>query len=270
MITDFKKYNRIFAFGCSFTNHIYPTYADVLAKECTNATFFNMGKAGGGNNLICYRLVEANQRYKFNSEDLVVVMWTSSSRDDRFVDNKWQCHGNVYNNDYYDEDFISKYTDPNGYLIQSCAAITLGISFVKNLPSDSLILNGWPLFGNEVKEIFDLKYLNDLKNAYNNLNELPISLYEYLFKDIRNTNNWYLRGATYMHHDGTMVKDAHPNPLAGYEYLKGLGLPLTDLSYDYAVHETEALKNCKTITEILERYDTYKLENTLAIKPMFF
>lgn len=253
MISDFKKYNRMFAFGCSFTNYIYPTYADVLAQECTNAEYYNLGKTGAGNSLIAYKLAEANQRFQFNSNDLVVIMWTTAFREDRFVDYKWQCHGNVYNCDYYDEDFLRKYADPNGYMIQSCAAITLGNGFVDNLPCDSLILNGWPLFNKEYVEVLDSKYLDNLKTTYTNLNEISISLFEYLHPDL-DAKNFYLRGATYIQDDGSVFKDLHPNPLASYDYLKGIGLPLTNISYDYAVEQTKVLENLKSRQDIINHY----------------
>lgn len=251
MISDFKKYNRVFAFGCSFTQYIYPTYADVLAQECTNADYYNLGKTGAGNSLIAYRLAEANQRFKFNSNDLVVVMWTTSFREDRFVNHKWECHGNVYNCEYYDEHFLKKYADPNGYMIQSCAAITLGNGFVKSLPCDSIVLNSWPFFNKEYSEVFDSKYLNDCKNIYSNLYDMPISLFEYLHPDL-DYKNFYLRGATYILDDGSTFKDLHPNPLAGYDYLKGIGLPVSTLSYNYAVNQTKILQELASYKSIID------------------
>lgn len=253
MISDFKKYNRVFAFGCSFTRYIYPTYADMIAQECTNAKFYNLGQSGAGNTLIAYRLVEANQRFKFNSNDLIVVMWTTVFREDRFVNNKWQCFGNVYNNDYYDEAFIKKYTDPNGYMIQSCATMTLGNNYVKNLPCDNLILNSWPLFNKEYVEVLDSEYLNDLKIIYSNLEEIPISLYEYLFPDL-DAEKFSLRGAKYIDYNGNMFNDCHVNPLASYDYLKGIGVPLTSISHDYAVEQTKILGKFKTRQEIIDHY----------------
>lgn len=260
MISDFTKYNRVFAFGCSFTRYIYPTYADLISQECINSRFYNLGKTGAGNSLIAYRLAEANQRFKFDSNDLIVVMWTTAFREDRFVDRTWRCYGNVYNCDYYDENFLRKYADPNGYMIKSCAAITLGNGFIKNLPCDSLILNGWPLFNKEYVEVLDSKYLEDLKTIYADLNKMPISLFEYLHPDL-DAKNFYLRGATYIEDDGSIFKDMHPNPLASYDYLTYIGLPLTNISYDYAVEQTKVLENLKSRQEINNYYNNLWIEN---------
>ena len=125
MIKDLEKYKRIFTFGCSFTSYIYPTYADVLAAECVQASFFNLARAGSGNSLITYKIVEANKRFKFTEHDLVIVMYTSFFREDRYVHTRWECHGNVFNNHFYNKDFVRKYADPNGYLIQNCAMTML-------------------------------------------------------------------------------------------------------------------------------------------------
>lgn len=253
MISDFKKYNRVFAFGCSYTRHLYPTYANILAQECTNAKFYNYAQPGSGNTLIAYKLAEANQRFKFNTNDLVIVMWTTFFREDRFVNGKWQCFGNVYSNNYYDDAFIRKYADPNGYMIQSCAAITLGNSFVKNLPCDNLLLTSWPLFHKEFNEVLDPEYVDDLKNTYSNLNEMPISLHEYLFPDL-DPKKFTLRGAKYKEDNGNMFEDCHPNPLSGYDFLKGIGLPLTNISYNYAVEQTRILENFTSRKEIFDYY----------------
>lgn len=271
MLQDLQKYKRIFSFGCSFTHYIYPTYANVLAAECNQATFYNLGKAGGGNSLIAWRLAEANQRFKFTADDLVTVMYTSFSREDRYIGTKWATHGNVYNNDFFDESFLKKYTDPNGYLIQNCATIALTNGYLKNLPCDTLILNGYPFFYNEWKELLDEHYIRNLKITYKDTFEgIPISLFEYLFPDMK-SNTFHLKGLTYLREDGTMFKDAHPNPLSGYDYLKNcLGLPLTNIALDYAIYETEELKKCHTMQDIKNRYHEYNEQNFEKIKDMFF
>ena len=47
--------------------------------------FYNLGKSGGGNLFISHRIVEANKKYKFNKDDLVVVMWSTFARIDFVV-----------------------------------------------------------------------------------------------------------------------------------------------------------------------------------------
>ena len=49
VLTEFKKYKRVFAFGCSFTCYRWPTWADLIGKQCEGAEFRNYGKSGAGN-----------------------------------------------------------------------------------------------------------------------------------------------------------------------------------------------------------------------------
>ena len=89
---DFKKYKRFFAFGCSFTSYMWPTWADLISMEIPNS--YNYGKPGGGNVFIFQQFVEANVRYKFNQDDLVILCWTNVAREDRYV-HKWLSPGNM-------------------------------------------------------------------------------------------------------------------------------------------------------------------------------
>lgn len=271
MLNDLLKYKRVFAFGCSYVRHIYPGFADVLAKECINASFYNMGKPGSGNSLILYRLAEAHNRYKFNKDDLIVVMWTSFPREDRWFEHKWQTWGNVFNNNYYDEEFIKKYADPNGYLISSAANIFLGNNFLDNIESDSLVLTAMPFAENEFKEIYDKKYLEDVILTYGHMwSKMPTPYFKQLHPEYPlGSSTWYKKGASYML-GSEMKNDAHPNALSGYQYLKDIGLPMTDISYKYALEQVEILKNCKTQEDIFLAYQPYWDEQADKIKDMFY
>jgi hypothetical protein len=68
MNVDFTKYKRFFAFGCSFTCYIWPTWADVVSKEMPQAKFYNLGKTGAGNLCISSKVAEANNRFKFTDK----------------------------------------------------------------------------------------------------------------------------------------------------------------------------------------------------------
>ena len=85
MIQDFSKFKRFFAFGCSFTNYAWPTWANILHQEM-DAEFFNLGRRGSGNLFTACRISEANNRFKFCDTDLVIVMFISEVREDRYID----------------------------------------------------------------------------------------------------------------------------------------------------------------------------------------
>lgn len=114
--------NRLFTFGCSFTDFHWPTWADIAGRSFD--IFENWGVGGGGNQLIFYSLNEAIQRKNIGSQDTVAIMWTSISREDRWRQQQgWLAGGSVYGGAYYDQSFIEKYADPTGYLIRDLATI---------------------------------------------------------------------------------------------------------------------------------------------------
>lgn len=62
---------RCFAFGCSFTQWFYPTWADIIGKNYTE--FYNYGKGALSNETIGRRFIEIDSLNHFNENDLVVV-----------------------------------------------------------------------------------------------------------------------------------------------------------------------------------------------------
>ena len=98
---DFKKYKRFFAFGCSMTSYGWPTWADIIAQEIPE--YYNYAQSGGGNLFISCQVTEASLRHKFTDTDLVMVMWSSVAREDRHVNGNWLTPGNIYTQNYYDD-----------------------------------------------------------------------------------------------------------------------------------------------------------------------
>jgi hypothetical protein len=103
---------RLFTFGCSFTQYIWPTYADILGKHFN--FFENWALAGAGNLYIFNSIVEAHKRNKFNKNDTIVVMWSGLTRVDYYNQNSWQPQGG---------NFEFKTNDSNGYEIINYAYI---------------------------------------------------------------------------------------------------------------------------------------------------
>lgn len=117
-----KNYNRLFAFGCSFTKWPYPTWADIISWEL-NIPYQNWGIYGLGNTGIFHRMVESDILNTFTENDLILVMWSSWTREDRYINGKWEAHGSVLNNVFYDENFIKKYWSLENDIIKNATAI---------------------------------------------------------------------------------------------------------------------------------------------------
>lgn len=239
---DFSKYKRFFAFGCSFTSYNWPTWADVLASEMPNAEFYNFGHCGGGNSMISNRIVESNCRFKFTDTDLIIPMWTTFCREDRYVNGHWMATGNMYSQGEYSEEFVRKYCEPLGYLIRDLAIITLTSNYLKKLPSDSFMLNSIPY-----------TYQMDIKNPpYPKLKDIlevykdTVSMMIPTLIDLE-LGGEFKHGHTYTRqHNGEEYRDYHPHTLNYYSYLKKIGLPLTNTSLEYAKQSIKLMESVKT------------------------
>lgn len=240
---DYSKYKRFFVFGCSFTSYIWPTWADILSREMPQAEYYNFGRAGGGNLFISSRLAEANVKFKFCETDFVAVMYTTFTREDRWVNGNWLCLGNIYNQSKYPMEWVYNFADEVGYTIRDLSLLELSSDYVRNLPCLSLLMSARPLEKSHEGPYADI----DLKNftdLYKNLNEKIITIYN-LEEDVINLKT----GFDY-EMNGENFHDGHPRPIQYYEYLKKIGINLTDRSKDYVYERENKLLSCNTYDEI--------------------
>ena len=69
---------RFFSFGCSFTRWCWPTWSDYIGLNFDE--YYNYGCGGADNKNILYRLLLADKKYKFTSDDTIMIMFTSFNR----------------------------------------------------------------------------------------------------------------------------------------------------------------------------------------------
>jgi hypothetical protein len=249
MLTDLSKFKRLFVFGCSFTSYKWPTWADILSKEMPNCEYYNFGQAGGGNLLINNRIAQANLKYKFSETDLVIVMFTSLCREDRYINNTWRVHGSVFNQEYYDKSFVKKYCDPNGYLVRDMALIEMSTHYLNSLSCTSLYLS-----------IFDLDIEKDmlLETAKIDFNNSAVKLLKEIYRKLdfpavvtENTDTSKL-GVTLKTDRNELLYDGHPTPKQYLDFLLECNFPITDRSIKY-------VNNSMHIIDRLEYWDTLNL-----------
>jgi hypothetical protein len=115
---------RLFTFGCSFTQYMWPTWADIVAYDM-GIKYYNFALAGLGNVGIQHRMIEADLKYKFQQDDIILVMWTGWCREDRVKDGKWLPAGSVLNwaNPVYDAKFAKKYWNYSNDLVKNATSI---------------------------------------------------------------------------------------------------------------------------------------------------
>ena len=112
---------RLFAFGCSFTNYRWSTWADCLAPEFDS--FENWAQSGAGNEFIFNSVMEADQRQLFGPNDTVVVCWTTPTREDRYVQGRWHTLGNMFSCPIYNKEYLENHIDERGLLIKTLTYI---------------------------------------------------------------------------------------------------------------------------------------------------
>lgn len=165
---------RLFTFGCSFTQYIWPTWADILGK---NFQYYeNWGLSGAGNLYIFNSIIEANKRHTFNNDDSIIIMWSGITRNDYYNNNSWQPIGG---------DFLFKQNDIDGYEVINYAYIdaikllfdSLKLNY-KMLSLSKLSKTGkaYNLYKQSIDSITPFPYkqhnktvkldLSDLKNTY--------------------------------------------------------------------------------------------------------
>lgn len=261
MHIDFNKYKRAFAFGCSFTNYVYPTWADIIMNEMPNVESYNFGQAGGGNHFIACRIAEANTRFKFNETDLVMVMYSTAFREDRFLNGRWKTNGNIYNQGFYDKNFVKNYVDPLGCVVRDLALMEMSRRYLEMLPCGTLMLRAAPM-EHEVSDLLDddmLKAIDVYKDVYY---DFPPTLQESMFP-----NGWVstMEKGT----PGNMHMDQHPLPIDYYNYLEKIGINVSHR--EYAVRSTEKAFLAKSDNSDWETFfPEVAKRNNLSDRKMFF
>lgn len=245
---DFSKYKRFFVFGCSFTSYAYPTWADILASEMPDAEYYNFGKSGCGNLLISNRVAQANSKFKFTDTDLVIVMWTSAYREDRYYKSYWIGAGNVYNSHVYDKNFVKNYCDPEGFLIRDMALIELTTNYLKTLPCDTIHYSISSLT-HESNTLMSSEHNPRADAFFSNL----YGIYPSTLDDIQKPS--VLDAITneqtaWLQESGTTTYDGHPLPSRYYEFLKIMNLPLTEKSENMVADIMNKINNVKYREEL--------------------
>lgn len=125
---------RLFAFGCSFTNYKYWTWANILSQQYD--WFENWGQAGAGNAFIFHSVMEADQRHRFQDGDTVIVCWTDIMREDRYIEKRgWITLGNVaWADNVYRKEFIDSGVCEHGNLLRDLNMIKAVYELLQSRP----------------------------------------------------------------------------------------------------------------------------------------
>ena len=250
IITDFKsidftRYNRVFAFGCSFTQYRWPTWADIMGEQCKSAEFRNYGKSGAGNLFISTHISQIDRMLKFTDTDLVLVMWSTFLREDKYINKEWMTPGNIFTQDILPKDYVRKYADVRGYLIRDMGIIDNATANLEHNKAHVINLLSVPASYQSDHTADDVSDVIELYSPL--IRKFPISMFEH-FGKWRHGHTYYDNGQAHKT-GGAMFQDYHPNTLDYFNYLKHLNFPFTAEVEKYA-HDIKTL--CDTYTSIEE------------------
>jgi len=245
-----KKYDRIFTFGCSFTNYHWATWADIIAYSYPEARYYNMGLSGAGNELIYNRVIEADARYNFTKNDLVIVQWSSILRESRWVHKTkasdrggWTHGGNILTDQSnFGKEYTEKYVTVNGFYLRDLAlikAVNVLLDFKQpehyNIAMQPLVYEG----SNSGEMLLPENYQITsnmtiiLLQMYNKtLKEIRPSFYQHILAAKKSQRPKVVRPHTVNQINGANVNyDWHPTPYEHYIYLRDI-LPEVALAPD--------------------------------------
>ncbi len=184
-----KSNRRLFAFGCSFTNWIWPTWADIIAPYFDE--YYNYGYSGRGNWYIYNMLLNADKTYKFTKDDTVIVQWSEWTRVDELIDGLWTSDilEKKYEQDILNRGFACMQSANNMLKYIGCEYYTMSLNDF-DLPKESKLNKSYVLTHSRILENYQdivdeldppiLKYLDSKRpiKLYNdvelyNLHPLP-------------------------------------------------------------------------------------------------
>ena len=225
------------------TSYGWPTWADIISQEISES--YNYAQSGGGNLFISCQITEANLRHKFNDSDLVMVMWSSVSREDRYINGNWLTPGNIYTQNYYDDKFVKAFSDELGYLLRDINLITMTKHLLDHAGIDYYMLNMSPLTIIPTNE--------NSVNKFNWIKEIYHNTFKSILPDILTLE---LKGTWPQHpisKDGHQSADYHPSPAQHFGYLTKL-FPDTVWSQstlDYVAVEQEQMENLRNFDDMV-------------------
>lgn len=211
---------RVFAFGCSFTDYYWSTWAEIVALDL-NAELYNYGRSGAGNTFIANTVAQADAVYKFNKDDLVIVSWTNVCREDRWRKNDWVTPGNIFTQGEYDREYVKNWADPVGYMVRDLGQIHLTKQLLENSTCQYHMLQMVELTEQidqqGKRENITNPHQQKLTEMYKDtISFIKPSFFSVLWRDDIYTNKILVDIKFY----NGFFSDGHPTPLEHLEYLK--------------------------------------------------
>jgi hypothetical protein len=256
---DFSQYRRAFLFGCSFTRYYWPTWADIISKEISETHIY--AQVGAGNFYIYQAVIEATLKYHIQENDLVMIMFSNVTREDRYTREKgWITPGNLFFQDTYKKDFLDNFFCEKGYLMRDLSLIEGLSRFLESTKAEVKLMSMISLdsLSGDSNKIKDIK---EVLNMYNStIEKIMPSVFDVVFEG--EWNNKEPRPKYFCHWTKDLYTDNHPTPSEHLLYLYKL-FPYTKFKKEtimFVEDSTARLLNCTSYHEILESFKNQLLQ----------
>lgn len=232
---------RLFTFGCSFTQYWrWPTWADYVGRRFDH--YENWGLCGGGNGYIFNSLIECHQRNYIVPGDQVLIMWTNTSREDRYVGDRWLEGGNVYWGTELGADYVRRFACERGYLIRDLATMAAAKQLLTSWGCDWRWFSMVPFDrSNTDNELGENPAMPDQSNQdvcdlYQDVLDCMLpSVLEKIF-----AGSWFTGNGIADSYDNRR-RDFHPTPLEHVRYIDQVAPDLADPGHAAWMAECEHL-----------------------------
>ena len=267
--------NRFFAFGCSFTEHCWPTWAnslgEILRRSDAVQYTYNFGASGSSNKCIAHTVMLARAVHNIDAEDYVYVQWTTHDRMDnwgvaRSVDPEilhayWHKSGSIFHSDY-DYKVIDQTYSPQ----QAHMDDLMYKALVRSVLPDAVYVN--------YDKAEELERLNQYETAFPNRLQGGIKPLKRDWKDIHrqdkdNFNPHNITSESLCRNPRTdpnigeaffptdVMIDPHPSPMVNFNYACSL-LPvslggLSTTQHAVSTVKADIVKYTNTVNKVLTR-----------------
>lgn len=216
-----RPVKRFFAFGCSFTDYYWTTWPEIIAEDLQVPEFYNLGKIGAGNEYMLNKLMQIDQLYHLNEDDLVIICWSNVTREDRYIKGKWLTLGNIYNlTGTYRSEKIPKeiidafYSNPQDLLLHDFAFVKSARMLLEHRKVKWHFLQ----MLNTFDKLDQYDQIHSINNEFEELTDIEKTFIKPSFYDVLWNGKIYNK-LLKMQEQGNFI-DLHPSPQEHLDYLK--------------------------------------------------
>ena len=280
MIDFSRKYNRLFAIGCSFTSYNnWPTWAAALSVEL-GVPLYNLGHSAASNKYIQNQLFLLDDAYKLTEDDIVITQWSMHSRvsvlGDSFYSNshEWKHCGDLTSNRIEDSQKIQssfaiqidEWQTYNRLLLESQIAIKSSIVYQNTLPCTCINLQIQPMLEEEkmvsIRGKIMPSFVNILFPGYDTYADVLDDRFEIHSKDSDLYSKYRKRNLLRNAIKDKEKYDVHPLPTEHITYLEKIfEHQFSNQVKEYANQDEEKWFKNPDVANVIDRDNTYyKLE----------